>query len=184
MTRYNDDGNLLSFPSSYLPPSNSLRLPSVHLPPFVYLFPSPSLRLPFSLHLPLSVYLPRSISLCLHPSLYLPPSTSLYLPPSIYLPPIYHLHRSPCVYLHLLALPLCFQGFYDYLQAFKTGLHNYLTKFAYKNTFTEDLWDALEAASGKPVREVMSTWTSQMGFPVLKVSIPATTSVPDRYSSL
>ena len=34
---------------------------------------------------------------------------------------------------------------------------------------TEDLWEALENASGKPVATVMSTWTKQMGFPVLSV---------------
>ena len=45
----------------------------------------------------------------------------------------------------------------------------YLKKHEYKNTFTEDLWEALGEASGKPVQEIMSTWTKQMGFPVLKV---------------
>ena len=45
----------------------------------------------------------------------------------------------------------------------------YLKKHEYKNTFTEDLWAALGEASGKPVQEIMSTWTKQMGFPVLKV---------------
>ncbi|XP_067928547.1 puromycin-sensitive aminopeptidase-like [Watersipora subatra] len=55
-------------------------------------------------------------------------------------------------------------------EAFRKGLNQYLSKFAYKNAFTEDLWDSLAEASGKPVREVLSTWTSQMGFPVLQVS--------------
>ena len=45
----------------------------------------------------------------------------------------------------------------------------YLTTHKYKNTFTEDLWEALGTASGKPVEKIMSTWTKQMGFPVLKV---------------
>lgn len=54
---------------------------------------------------------------------------------------------------------------------FRKGLNGYLTKHKYGNTFTEDLWDALEAASGKPVRAVMSTWTRQMGYPVIKVNI-------------
>ena len=54
---------------------------------------------------------------------------------------------------------------------FKKGLHQYLVKHSYKNTFTEDLWEALETASGKPVQDVMSTWTKQMGFPVLDVSV-------------
>lgn len=43
--------------------------------------------------------------------------------------------------------------------------------FQYKNTFTEDLWAALEEASNKPVGAVMSTWTKQMGFPVVEVGV-------------
>lgn len=50
-------------------------------------------------------------------------------------------------------------------------MNTYLTKFQYGNTFTEDLWRHLEAASGKPITDVMSTWTLQMGYPVLKVDI-------------
>ena len=33
----------------------------------------------------------------------------------------------------------------------------------------EDLWNALGVASGKPVADVMTTWTKQMGYPVLTV---------------
>lgn len=40
----------------------------------------------------------------------------------------------------------------------------------FSNTQTEDLWAALEEASGKPVGEVMSTWTKQKGFPVISVT--------------
>lgn len=53
---------------------------------------------------------------------------------------------------------------------FRKGMNLYLTKHEYNNTVTEDLWSALEKASGKPVRDMMSTWTSQKGFPVIKVS--------------
>lgn len=53
---------------------------------------------------------------------------------------------------------------------FRKGMHTYLTRHQYKNTFTEDLWAALEEASKKPVGAVMSTWTKQMGFPVIKVT--------------
>lgn len=45
----------------------------------------------------------------------------------------------------------------------------YLNKHQYSNTFTEDLWLALEEASNKPVKAVMSTWTLQKGFPVISV---------------
>jgi len=55
-------------------------------------------------------------------------------------------------------------------EAFKKGLNHYLTAFKFKNAFTEDLWNSLGLASGKPVDKVMTTWTSQMGFPVLSVS--------------
>ena len=48
-------------------------------------------------------------------------------------------------------------------------MHDYLMKHKYTNTFTEDLWAALGAASGKPIQDIMSTWTKQMGYPVIKV---------------
>ena len=52
---------------------------------------------------------------------------------------------------------------------FKTGMHNYLTKYSYQNAETPQLWDELEKASGLPVTKVMTTWTKQMGFPVISV---------------
>lgn len=54
---------------------------------------------------------------------------------------------------------------------FRKGMHEYLTKFQYKNAFTEDLWASLGTASGKPVNKVMTTWTKQMGFPMLTVEV-------------
>lgn len=54
--------------------------------------------------------------------------------------------------------------------AFRTGLHNYLEKFKYKNTFTEDLWAALSEASGKDVNDLMQLWTKQTGYPYINVS--------------
>lgn len=59
--------------------------------------------------------------------------------------------------------------FFIIFQDFRKGMHIYLTRFQYRNTFTEDLWAALEEASSKPVKAVMSTWTKQMGFPVITV---------------
>jgi len=52
---------------------------------------------------------------------------------------------------------------------FRSGMADYLNKHAYKNALTEQLWDALENAAKMPVAEVMSTWTSQVGFPLLKI---------------
>ncbi|KAL0270641.1 UNVERIFIED_CONTAM: hypothetical protein PYX00_007987 [Menopon gallinae] len=54
---------------------------------------------------------------------------------------------------------------------FRKGMNLYLTRHQYKNTYTEDLWTALEEASKKPVAAVMSTWTKQMGFPVVRVTV-------------
>nr|XP_023015706.1 puromycin-sensitive aminopeptidase-like [Leptinotarsa decemlineata] len=53
---------------------------------------------------------------------------------------------------------------------FRKGMHLYLVKHQYNNTFTEDLWAALTEASSKPIAEIMSTWTTQLGFPVVKVT--------------
>lgn len=53
---------------------------------------------------------------------------------------------------------------------FRKGMELYLKRHKYRNTQTEDLWDALEETSNKPVRNVMSTWTKQKGFPVISVS--------------
>eukprot|EP01095_Lingulamoeba_sp_RSL-Kostka_P011748 TRINITY_DN4557_c0_g1_i2.p1 TRINITY_DN4557_c0_g1~~TRINITY_DN4557_c0_g1_i2.p1 ORF type:complete len:672 (+),score=285.29 TRINITY_DN4557_c0_g1_i2:90-2105(+) len=55
-------------------------------------------------------------------------------------------------------------------EAFKQGLHNYLKKFTYTNTVTEDLWEALSETSGKNVEQMMNTWTKQMGYPVVTIS--------------
>lgn len=52
---------------------------------------------------------------------------------------------------------------------FRKGMNLYLTRHSYKNTQTDNLWTALEEASKKPVGKVMSTWTQQQGFPVIKV---------------
>lgn len=53
---------------------------------------------------------------------------------------------------------------YEYLgkEAFSQGINSYLKKFEYSNAFTEDLWESLATASGKPVKEIMDTWTKQV----------------------
>jgi puromycin-sensitive aminopeptidase len=52
---------------------------------------------------------------------------------------------------------------------FRKGMTIYLTKYQYRNTVTENLWECLEEASGKVVGNIMSTWIKQMGFPKVKV---------------
>ncbi|CAF1586185.1 unnamed protein product [Adineta ricciae] len=61
---------------------------------------------------------------------------------------------------------------HDYIgdEAFRKGLQSYLKKYSYKNTITEDLWSHLTEASGEPVKEVMSLWTRQIGYPFVTVT--------------
>ena len=56
-------------------------------------------------------------------------------------------------------------------ETFRRGLHDYLTKNAYANARTVDLWNALGEASGQPVAEVMDSWVKQTGYPVLDVLV-------------
>ncbi|HEX7097227.1 MAG TPA: M1 family aminopeptidase, partial [Acidimicrobiales bacterium] len=59
---------------------------------------------------------------------------------------------------------------------FRDGIRSYLTKHAYANTETHDLWDALEDATGEPVRRMMDTWIFQGGHPVVRVEPDGTVS--------
>ena len=53
---------------------------------------------------------------------------------------------------------------------FRQGLHDYLSTHQYGNARTEDLWKALEDASGQPVTSLMNTWVKQTGYPLLQVT--------------
>ncbi|XP_003798224.1 glutamyl aminopeptidase isoform X2 [Otolemur garnettii] len=55
-------------------------------------------------------------------------------------------------------------------EKFQKGCQIYLEKHKFKNAKTSDFWAALEEASNLPVKEVMDTWTTQMGYPVLTVT--------------
>ncbi|MDP3963995.1 MAG: M1 family metallopeptidase [bacterium] len=52
---------------------------------------------------------------------------------------------------------------------FQKGLRKYLKRHQYANASTQDLWRALEEASGKPVGAIMDTWTKQAGYPLISV---------------
>ena len=55
-------------------------------------------------------------------------------------------------------------------EKFKSGMNEYLTKHKYGNARTIDLWEALENKSGHPVSSIMANWTSQVGFPLVKIA--------------
>jgi puromycin-sensitive aminopeptidase len=54
-------------------------------------------------------------------------------------------------------------------ETFRQGLVHYLSSHEYGNARTEDLWASLAQVSGKPVKEIMDTWTKQPGYPYLEV---------------
>lgn len=61
---------------------------------------------------------------------------------------------------------------------FKTGLTKYLNKHKYSNAVQDDLWQSLTEvahqdgtlAEDQTVKEIMDTWTLQMGYPVVTVT--------------
>ncbi len=64
---------------------------------------------------------------------------------------------------------------HDYLgdEAFRDGLRVYLKRHAYGNTDTVDLWTAWEEVSGKSVKQFMSAWTTQSGYPIVQAQLSA-----------
>jgi puromycin-sensitive aminopeptidase len=52
---------------------------------------------------------------------------------------------------------------------FRTGVNRYLHAHQFANTETHDLWDALEAETGEPVRRMMDGWIFQGGHPVVVI---------------
>ncbi|MGE0308137.1 MAG: M1 family metallopeptidase [Acidimicrobiia bacterium] len=61
----------------------------------------------------------------------------------------------------------------QYLQPerFRAGVNRYLRDHAYGSTETSDLWDALEAETGEPVRRVMDSWIWQGGHPLVSAHL-------------
>lgn len=54
---------------------------------------------------------------------------------------------------------------------FRAAIHRYLTAHAHGNTVTADLWDAIEAETGEPVRRLMDTWILRGGHPVVSIAL-------------
>lgn len=52
--------------------------------------------------------------------------------------------------------------------AFRRGLAQYFRNYAYDNTVGDNLWQALADASGKDIVDMMNTWASQPGYPVVE----------------
>src|SRR3984957_9206472 len=73
-------------------------------------------------------------------------------------------------------------------ERFRDGVRRYLQAHRFGNTETADLWDAIEAASGEPVRHIMDTWILQGGFPLVTLDgsgpggAPTLTQAPFRYA--
>ena len=63
-------------------------------------------------------------------------------------------------------------------ETFRRGLVHYLSTHQYGNARTEDLWASLAQVSGKPVKEIMDTWTKQPGYPVVEVRLEAERDEP------
>ena len=61
---------------------------------------------------------------------------------------------------------------------FRDGVRTYLKEHAYGNTVTTDLWDALEDASGAPVRDMMNTFILQGGHPLVSLKGDVLTQQP------
>jgi aminopeptidase N len=57
---------------------------------------------------------------------------------------------------------------------FRDGLRLYLSRHAYGNTETTDLWQALAEISHQPVQTFMRAWTSQAGFPQVQAEVTDT----------
>ena len=57
---------------------------------------------------------------------------------------------------------------------FQAGIRHYLAIHSYGNTETTDLWDAIEAAAGEPVRQMMDSWIFVPGHPVVTIEVEGT----------
>lgn len=62
---------------------------------------------------------------------------------------------------------------YNYIghDAFQKGLQNYMYKYKYSNTTTNDLWNEWKETSGEPIDIIMNNWIYQKGFPLLTIDL-------------
>lgn len=59
---------------------------------------------------------------------------------------------------------------YLHQDVFLKGVAKYLNNHKYKNATSDDLWSAISEVSGKNVGEMMESWITKIGFPVIKVT--------------
>ncbi|XP_037472258.1 aminopeptidase M1-C-like, partial [Triticum dicoccoides] len=52
---------------------------------------------------------------------------------------------------------------------FQKALASYVKKYAYSNAKTEDLWIVIEEETGEPLKDLMTPWTKEPGYPVINV---------------
>jgi len=53
--------------------------------------------------------------------------------------------------------------------SFQNGVQAYMKRYAYKNAITDNLWDELEKASGKKIKEIAADFTAKPGIPLIVV---------------
>ncbi|MGW8186228.1 MAG: ERAP1-like C-terminal domain-containing protein, partial [Desulfobacterales bacterium] len=54
-------------------------------------------------------------------------------------------------------------------ELFRDGLHRYLDTYSYGNAASQQLWEAFESSSEKPVTRMMKSWIEQPGYPLITV---------------
>lgn len=62
------------------------------------------------------------------------------------------------------------------VEAFQKGLQKYISVHKYANAESSDLWAALTESSGTDVAALMGPWTTQVGYPVVTLSLEAGTN--------
>ena len=65
---------------------------------------------------------------------------------------------------------------------FRDGIRRYIAAHQYGNAPAADLWSALEASSGQPVRSIAHNWFAQAGYPLVTIDMtgPRTVRIEQR----
>jgi puromycin-sensitive aminopeptidase len=60
-------------------------------------------------------------------------------------------------------------------EAFRAGLRTYMKEFTESNAAGADLWRHLQNAAGQPVTDIMTSWITQGGYPIVKITLDGNT---------